>query len=237
MKTNQLNAMIKSHQKSTNDSLAIEQYYNYFEASINLLQYSVAITKLPLLDKLQLHTDKINNYFEVAHATGNLLLDVNRKNYGAAIVNASLIFHDIFVKHMPSDDAIANAEKTIIGKEKKGKEKILDEARKGNITITNPSKEQISAKDTLYAAGLYNSSVMQSFFKLGTFMATFVQAKSSDEVASAIESFALPQGSSRIKRESVFNVSLNAYCGFFGGGEKILNLITNLYSLPEYLLL
>ncbi len=52
-------------------------------------------------------------------------------------------------------------------------------------------------------------------------MATIVQAKNTDDVEKAIEAFALPTGSARIKRESPFNVSLNAYCGLFIGHEKI----------------
>ena len=55
-------------------------------------------------------------------------------------------------------------------------------------------------------------------------MAAVAQAKNSDEVESAIEAFALPAGSSRIKREACFNVALNAYCGLFYGGENIKGL-------------
>jgi hypothetical protein len=40
-------------------------------------------------------------------------------------------------------------------------------------------------------------------------------------VAKAIETAALPVGSSRIKRESPFNVSVNAYTGLFIGRESI----------------
>ena len=47
------------------------------------------------------------------------------------------------------------------------------------------------------------------------FMASLLLAQNSDEVAAAIEAFALPSGSARIKRVSRFNVSLNAYVGPF----------------------
>ena len=48
-------------------------------------------------------------------------------------------------------------------------------------------------------------------------MAAVANAKNSDQVTNAIEAVALPAGSSRIKRESRSNVSLNAYCGFYCG--------------------
>jgi hypothetical protein len=66
-------------------------------------------------------------------------------------------------------------------------------------------------KDTLY------SDVAQKLLKYGSFMAVIANAKNSDQVNNAIEAIALPSGSSRIKRESAFNVSINAYCGFYGG--------------------
>lgn len=64
-------------------------------------------------------------------------------------------------------------------------------------------------------------------------MASVISAKNSDEVKSIIESVALSAGSSRVKRESKFNVSV--YLGFFVGHEWIKNVenerIINNYSL------
>jgi len=59
------------------------------------------------------------------------------------------------------------------------------------------------------------------FTKYGAFMAAVATAKNSDEMESAIEAFVLPAGSSSVKRESPFNVSLNAYTGLFLGHESI----------------
>jgi hypothetical protein len=60
----------------------------------------------------------------------------------------------------------------------------------------------------------------------GSFMAAVAQAENSEEVENAIEAAALPSGSSRIKRETIFNVSLNAYAGLFAGNEKIKGVKT-----------
>ena len=79
-----------------------------------------------------------------------------------------------------------------------------------------------------HAVHIYRLVVDSSFKKstekllrYGSFMATVATAKNSDEVATAIEAAALPVGSSRIKRVSDFNVSLNAYAGPFYGIERI----------------
>lgn len=63
--------------------------------------------------------------------------------------------------------------------------------------------------------------VISKLLKYGNLAASIAEAESSDEVEKIIESIALPAGSSRIKRESLRNVSLNAYMGLIGGGSKI----------------
>jgi hypothetical protein len=62
---------------------------------------------------------------------------------------------------------------------------------------------------------------LMSLIKYGNFAANIAKAETSDDVKNAIESVALPAGSSRIKRESNWNFSLNAYVGPFAGNEYI----------------
>lgn len=71
------------------------------------------------------------------------------------------------------------------------------------------------------------STVLAAMAKYGAFMSSMIDAKTSNEVESAIEAVALPTGSARIKRVSLFNVSLNAYCGLFVGHEKITDVKDN----------
>jgi len=65
------------------------------------------------------------------------------------------------------------------------------------------------------------ASMRSVLLKYGTFMATIVQAQNSDDVESAIESFALPPGSYRTKRKNEYNIALNAYVGGFMGYEAV----------------
>ncbi len=64
-----------------------------------------------------------------------------------------------------------------------------------------------------------DNQVVPFLVKYGSFMVSAAEAKDSDEVAAAIEAFALPPGSSSIKKYSKFNVSLNAFVGAAGGVE------------------
>ncbi len=97
----------------------------------------------------------------------------------------------------------------------------------GNIALDINRRNYASAIINLFQ--LYNASITDPLaekikpfiLKYGSFMAAVTQAENSDEVAQAIEAAALPSGSSRIKRETEFNVSLNSYVGLFSGYEKI----------------
>lgn len=66
-----------------------------------------------------------------------------------------------------------------------------------------------------------NKNLNNQLLKYGSLMANIASAKNSDEVKSAIEAIAMPVGSSRVKRLSSFNVSLNAYVGLALGHEWI----------------
>lgn len=68
------------------------------------------------------------------------------------------------------------------------------------------------------------SMTIKSLLKYGTFMSAIIDAKTSDDVEAVIESAALPVGSARIKRESTFNIALNAYCGPYMGYERVYDL-------------
>jgi hypothetical protein len=65
------------------------------------------------------------------------------------------------------------------------------------------------------------SNTRKLLLKYGNFTAAIAQAKNSDEVEAAIEAAVLPVGSSSVKRETKFNISLNAFVGGFAGAEYL----------------
>lgn len=66
--------------------------------------------------------------------------------------------------------------------------------------------------------------------KYGTFIATAVGAQTPEEVSNVIAAFALPPGSSAMKKYSKFSIVLNAFVGVSGGQETLNNGIgTNPY--------
>ncbi|HEY4148741.1 MAG TPA: hypothetical protein VGM41_07425, partial [Chitinophagaceae bacterium] len=72
--------------------------------------------------------------------------------------------------------------------------------------------------------------VMEGFTKYVSFAANLVAAQSSADAKNAIEAIALPVGSSSIKKNSHFNIALNAYLGGFWGNEYIPALQSGKWS-------
>jgi hypothetical protein len=66
--------------------------------------------------------------------------------------------------------------------------------------------------------------LIPAILKYGNFAAAIAQAENSDEVQDAIESVALPVGSASIKRETNFNIAINAFVGPFAGREYLPKL-------------
>jgi hypothetical protein len=65
------------------------------------------------------------------------------------------------------------------------------------------------------------NALRSDLIRYGSFMANVASAQTADEVKAALLAVALPPGSSRVKREDVFNVALNTYLGLSVGRETL----------------
>jgi hypothetical protein len=189
---------IKEKQIAGKDKPTYQDYYSLYDASINFIEY---LSQSPFLDKL-LPTDNQQNledYFITARGLGNIYIDLYEKQYTSAIVEFSYIV-DILLRPKINEQIKVN------------KNQIKNsEDLKATLEKTNADLEKIAD---------FNSFML----KYGSFAASMAKAETSNDVKNAIEAAALPAGSSRIKRETPFNVSLNAYTGLFMGHEKIVGM-------------
>lgn len=94
-------------------------------------------------------------------------------------------------------------------------------------------EETISKIKAILNDEINSTAVLSKLSYYGGFMSAIATAKTSEEVSVVIETYALPTGSSRIKRTTAFNVSLNAYVGLFAGAEKI-NGVDEKYKVNSY---
>ncbi len=193
---------IKNISGKESDKLTFTDYYNFYNSALDLIQKAATVNLLPGLNALKL-PDDFNKYQSIARTGGNIALDINRKNYSSAVINVFTLYNYAFGGNINDIQAI------------------IDDKNASEPNIASAEKLK-SDKDIL---NLSKDSNVDDFktdmLKYASFMAAVTQAQSSDDVEAAIEAVVLPTGSARIKRETIFNVSLNAYCGFFIGNEHI----------------
>jgi len=251
-KVSSLNEMLKNYLKPNNDSIAVENYTRYFKSSVELIEYCTRVSDLPYFKdilKINLH-DTLQNYFKITYETSDLVTDINRRNYSSAINHALSIYNLVRTKVINTDLIKKKAEivsatkntnlscsqkralkryknsmnKLIVVADVKIDTALINAKLKDAISKTTPPS---SETDKLTQSLNISQDILQKLARYGTFMSTVATAKNSDDVEKAIEAAALPSGSSRIKRETPFNVSLNAYTGLFMGHEKIVGVTDN----------
>ncbi|PHN05324.1 hypothetical protein [Flavilitoribacter nigricans] len=107
-----------------------------------------------------------------------------------------------------------------------GFQKFTQGLRHLNEMILNVSTNQYNAAvaDASRFLGLLelkNKKVAIKALQYGSFMASIVEAESSDQIAQIIDAVTLPPGSSAIKKYSSWNMAVNAYVGFAYGWEEL----------------
>lgn len=248
-KTGAISSMIRNFKKTGSDSLLLENYYSLFSSVIDLMKYSTNVESLPRFPQTGLKA-KTDQYLDAAQTTADIVIDVNRRNYSSAVVNAHHLYTTVFsAKNVEKPLGAIRAEEEKSAESYSTQIKELDKLKKQREKEKDPA-----LKDTLdnRIAGLEDelkpyldlnleylqldkiNDVLKAIYKYGSFMASVVAAKTSDDVAKAIEAAALPAGSSRIKRETKFNVSLNAYLGLFAGYEQIRDFDTTGFRINSF---
>ncbi len=218
-KTNEMNASLADLRKSNTDSAKVELIAKYFKATSQLLEYSVSIADLPFIkDNIPNASDikgKSKKFFRVVEEVSDLTVSINRKRY-AEVINHLVVIYDITINKPLLATTSITTKSLSRSDSKKLIQKIVDSKDEASVGELKKDfmKESSTGNDE-------SNTKLALLAKYGAFMAALVSAKTSDEMADVIESAALPVGSASIKRNSNFNVALNAYSGIFIGNEVI----------------
>jgi hypothetical protein len=212
IRANELNELVKKYAKPASDSIAVENYARYFNSSVGLLEYCIKVTSLPHFDKVvKLNLDSaLTIVFKITNETSSLATDINRKNYSSAVNHVVTIYNLVRTKPLEAD--------------------VHELSLKGG----GKDEASVQALKKMENASEVSQDLLQKLAQYGAFISTVAAAKNAEEVEKAIEVAALPSGSSRIKRETPFNVSLNGYTGIFFGYEKIIGVKNNTISINNY---
>ena len=195
---------IKEKQLTGKDKPTYQDYYSLYDATINVLENLV---QFPILSN-KYDTTRLDEYFNAAKSLGNIYVDIYEKQYSSAIVEFSNTYSNLILTKVGNEIKYVSDRIDSV-KNKIGAE--TDALKKKRLEVEKKALEQ----ELIKLKGIQETSSI--ILKYGTFAATVAKAENSDDVQNAIESIALPAGSSRVKRESKTNISINAYCGFFGG--------------------
>lgn len=218
-KTGAINHMIKDYTKPGNDSLAAEQYKKYFDAAMDLVNYSLEVTKLPGVNTVLPGAAKLDadfqKYLALIQSVSDLAIDISRKNYSSAINQAVAILGQLDLQGTLKTE-LADAKHKLKTAQENDKSHATYATKKA-ITDAQKSVDQCQASLTFYA----------DVSKYGSFLAALATAKTGAQAEAVLEAFVLPAGSSSVKRESAGNIALNAYIGLFSGYEQIQGIKTS----------
>ena len=131
-------------------------------------------------------------YLAIAHDSQRLYKNIISKDYNDAVFYTYLILERVFNQ----SPAIVKEEALRTGLNDAKLNKNLEEQKKYNLPKT---------------------STVSTIFKYGNFMASLITAETPADAEKAIESAVLPAGSSSIKKNTMWNIALNAYIGYYSG--------------------
>lgn len=230
--TSRINTLIATHRDDA--KVTLETITGYVDAATDLLataDNAVQLLTPDLGDRKFLK----NKFIPLIKNSNNLVGNISKEKYGSALFNVIELYKLITPENDNElNNFITTAEPVLVTL------KGFNEKKWRNLEILtfyqdvmHLNSDELNKKYEISDASLKSKieelkkveyptdkSVIVWLTKYGGFIAAMLSAESSDEVAAVIETYALPSGSARIKRESYFNISVNSYLGLYGGWDK-----------------
>ncbi|CAL1516748.1 hypothetical protein [Chitinophaga sp. MM2321] len=212
-------------QKNKNKiELTKDDYYSYINASLDIIEYGFSISDVFVTSDKRV----ISDYANIAYKSNDLYRHIYKEEYTQAVSNAMDILGGVV--------ELINSNKENLADSIKRRYSIttLDTAK---INAVFRSGRSLSKVDTV----LLNKSIalitssgqlrrLNDFIvkttRYGLFMANIVDAKKPEEVQAVLENVILPVGSSSIKKNTQFNISVQSYLGAYmrvGSESSTLN--------------
>ncbi len=160
--------------------------------------------------KLRAVVKKCNDDFlPMIKVADTVLIHIEAKDYSMAVNSAGQLLKQIIDYARQQNNHSIDSSK-----------KALDSLNKIAGDHTNEKKNLSKAIEGFNNDNDSLQKLHTGFIDYGQFIASIAVAKNSADVKAAINAFALPTGSSRIKKERRFTISLNAYVGVYHAWNK-----------------
>lgn len=216
--------------KNNSEKVDYLAYYNFFEANIDMIEMMLDVNSI--LDGLGFaHSVEgfqvTKDYLKLIKKGNQIFKNVSEKNYSSAVLNFVIIYKEIFgsgsldysltkanMKEYLQDQGVTYKKISIKNGLRRTykKQYLLD---LGVVAIS-----EVNRQFKHHRVGISNSK----FLKYATFMASIAEAEGPDDVKNILKAAALPAGGSSIKKNSVFNISLQSYVGLYYNANNDRNV-------------
>jgi hypothetical protein len=183
--------------KNKNLDPPLDLYHRVFLAPAEMLEIIADSSSLGAIGINYSPNANVKQYLSYLNNAGNLALNLNRRNYGSAMVDVFNLYTQYTGQRDHNSKLMSDQNKELTLKDS---------------TLSVKAIKQANTDATKSAAFIK---------KYGNFMANVVNASSSSDISAAIRAVALPVGSASMKKENKFSISLNAFVGPYIGSEKI----------------
>ena len=225
-------------------------WYNFYDAVLDVVETGInASVYFPqgTLEIPPARNLELKKYMFVARLGNEVFRNVHEKKFSLAILNFSIAYDTLFRKHrgLLEDVGVSFREDVLAMKTEVEQAFALLQSKLGTDVVTMTDQGEIrlqgaapvkwneamerefhttNIKRALKAhVESFNLAdiIGSKFLRYGAFMAAVSEAESPDAVKAAIRAAALPAGSSVIKRETSWNISINSYIGAHYGNEYL----------------
>jgi len=237
--------------KSNTSEINYLEWYNFYGSVLDLVEFGMEVSNiLPITtgEAFPFKAAGAKKFIYSARLGNEIFRNVNEKNYSLAVLNFSVLYDTLIYRPISSNqakiDSLISGEITQLSSKNDvqkasyilsmmdnsyslnadGSKLLKDEAPvdykvalKQNYKTENIEDAINEFKKQSEKYSLSSSKII----KYGAFMAAVADAEKPEDVKAALNAAALPAGSSSIKRQTPFNVSINSYLGFHGGFEKL----------------
>lgn len=208
---NDVEMTIKDIREKKGD-LTNDDYYTYIRKAIDITEYGFKVANVI---KPGIADDR---YITMARNAADLYKNIYTKSYNAAVMNVYVILEEILAKSDSAVDSKKNFYTSLQNDplfQADTSIRAVKLSQKDSFTRSNDSLR--NTKLLTEAALKDRAETVERILRYGNLIASIVKAENSDEAAAAIEAAVLPAGSSSVKKNSKFNISLNAYIGGYFG--------------------
>lgn len=234
--------------RSDTSNLKYTYYYDFYNSVINLIETGLDAGQYFPKGMINIPNNKkqeIKKFIYVARKGNDIYKNVSEKNYSLAILNFSVVYDTLFKKYKARieefnsslDDKfkqISKAEKILELIKSRNPEDFLIENDNNGVKINGQLVSSKKALKNFYGTRCVNKAIAiytdylsinritgTKFIKYASFMAAVTESDSPEDVKAALNAAALPAGSASIKRQTPFNISINAYLGLHAGNEYL----------------